>query len=254
MLTLTLWRFKLRYLPRTYYCVVPIVNSFVVDCGKVGDLVVVRLRILDGPILPRQVRRFLWPHHDRGAIRRHPNARASQVHRKNPPLFGHVEALRPRLIQVPNQVSTYFHPTRAKHHPNSRYIYLPTLRRKTFPNRTLSSLLCFTFVYVWHGTEAYILVWAVLNYFGVACENLFATVCRTTWVRARVRRGLSEEWEQRIGCAFASPLLAVSAVSNFFFFAGTDVGNVFVRRFMYGKFDDSQQTSKLRNVTVTVTK
>lgn len=171
------------------------------------------------PALPKCIGRIhlysdMWKHFDRGLYR----FLIKYVHPVPPSLF------------VPPVCS------------NSRYIYLPTLRhRETLADKTLSSLLCFAFVYVWHGTEAYVLVWAALNYLGVVCENLFAAVCATAWVRARVRRGLSAEWEQRIGCALASPLLAVSAVSNFFFFAGTDVGNVFVRRFVSGKFDDFPQ-------------
>ncbi|CAG9857487.1 unnamed protein product, partial [Phyllotreta striolata] len=82
-------------------------------------------------------------------------------------------------------------------------------------NKPLRSFLCFAFVYFWHGLEKHVLVWSLLNYSGIIVENL--------WMKKKEECG-------RKDCFFMAVLLAMSAVSNFYFFAGTDVGNVFVKR------------------------
>lgn len=82
----------------------------------------------------------------------------------------------------------------------------------------LSSFLCFSFVYVWHGTQNCILIWSALNFLGITLEMFIK--------KLNVKR--------RISCILASPLLAMSAISNFYFFAGTEIGNIFIERVLDG--------------------
>lgn len=103
-----------------------------------------------------------------------------------------------------------------------RYIYIPTLHKKTISNKIFSSFLCFTFVYIWHGTHNCILIWSVLNFVGITMETIFKNVRNVKVTR-------------RVSCILATPLLAMSAISNFYFFAGTDVGNIFAKRFLEGE-------------------
>lgn len=108
-----------------------------------------------------------------------------------------------------------------------RYIYIPTLCNKTTLNKLYSSLLCFIFVYIWHGTQNCVLIWSVLNFLGVTIEMLFKKRFSNVKLQPQLKR--------TIGCVLASPLLAMSAISNFYFFAGTDIGYIFLIRFLEGK-------------------
>lgn len=46
---------------------------------------------------------------------------------------------------------------------------------------------------------------------------------------------VNTKWRRRFSCILASPLLAMSAIANFYFFAGTDIGNIFMKRFFEGE-------------------
>ncbi|XP_018327825.1 protein-cysteine N-palmitoyltransferase Rasp isoform X2 [Agrilus planipennis] len=113
-----------------------------------------------------------------------------------------------------------------------KYIYVPTLTEKSFIGKTLSSFLCFVFVYIWHGVQEFILVWAILNFIGVTMESGFKSLCLHY---EHVIKILNSRWQRRFVCLLASPLLAVSCVSNFYFFAGMNIGNIFADRL----FNDS---------------
>ncbi|KAK5648704.1 hypothetical protein RI129_003596 [Pyrocoelia pectoralis] len=106
------------------------------------------------------------------------------------------------------------------------YIYLPTLGTCKFYNKLFSSLLCFSFVYVWHGIEYHIFVWTAINCIGVCLENIFSEVIKLAPIV------FNKSWRRRLSCLICSPLLVASAVSNFYFFAGSDVGNIFVQRIL----------------------
>uniref|UniRef100_A0A1Y1LPQ2 Protein-cysteine N-palmitoyltransferase Rasp n=3 Tax=Photinus pyralis TaxID=7054 RepID=A0A1Y1LPQ2_PHOPY len=104
------------------------------------------------------------------------------------------------------------------------YIYLPTLRTSQLYNKIFSSLLSFGFVYIWHGIEYNILIWTVINYIGICLENICNELVKLA------PEVLNSSWRRRGLCILCSPLLAASAVSNFYFFAGSDVGNIFTHR------------------------
>ncbi|KAF5291313.1 hypothetical protein FQA39_LY03464 [Lamprigera yunnana] len=106
-----------------------------------------------------------------------------------------------------------------------KYIYLPTLNNSVKWNKLFSSFLCFIFVYVWHGIEYHILIWISFNYFGICIEHLikylFSTRCMSIF---------SDRWRHHILCTMYSPLLALSAISNFYFFSNTEIGYIFIER------------------------
>lgn len=66
-----------------------------------------------------------------------------------------------------------------------------------------------------------------MNFLGVTVEMVFKKRFQHVRLKSKLKR--------RIGCVLASPLLAMSAISNFYFFADTDIGNVFLKRFFEGK-------------------
>lgn len=47
---------------------------------------------------------------------------------------------------------------------------------------------------------------------------------------------LSSKNIKRFHCILASPLLVMSAISNFYFFGGESIGNIFIYNIIYGKF------------------
>ncbi|KAJ8973383.1 hypothetical protein NQ317_012098 [Molorchus minor] len=109
-----------------------------------------------------------------------------------------------------------------------RHIYIPTM--KIVPYKFLASLLCFLFVYIWHGVETYILIWSLLNYFGVCLEYMCASLKHKYFGMTKYSKAPDGQWFRRFKCLLTAPLLALSAISNFYFFAGTEIGNTFFLR------------------------
>ncbi|KZC09562.1 Protein-cysteine N-palmitoyltransferase Rasp [Dufourea novaeangliae] len=60
-----------------------------------------------------------------------------------------------------------------------RYIYIPLLKSNF--NKVLASFLCFTFVFVWHGMQINIFIWAFLNFIGLNIESLMKLVGKNMW-------------------------------------------------------------------------
>lgn len=109
-----------------------------------------------------------------------------------------------------------------------RYIYIP-LRQITH-NKLFASFSCFVFVFVWHGMQLNILIWSFLNFLGLTVEGFARSVGKTKRYSGMERKYLSRQNIRRFHCVLATPLLAMSAVSNFYFFAGKEVGDVYMER------------------------
>ncbi|XP_072388166.1 protein-cysteine N-palmitoyltransferase Rasp isoform X3 [Diabrotica undecimpunctata] len=113
------------------------------------------------------------------------------------------------------------------------HIYIPLVR--ITPNKLIRSFMCFLFVYIWHGLEVNILIWTILNYSGIIFEKIY-------WPKGEKafdKNCTCNKWKRRTDCLIAAFLLAISAISNFYFFAGVDVGNEFFKRLFsdwYGNF------------------
>ncbi len=61
-----------------------------------------------------------------------------------------------------------------------RYIYEPIFRfNNNFAIRIGSSIVCFSFVYVWHGTHTSVLIWSVLNNLGIIAETFGKEISKT---------------------------------------------------------------------------
>ena len=106
------------------------------------------------------------------------------------------------------------------------YIYLPVI--STLPPglvfKLLGSAICFSFVYVWHGTLDFVLIWSVLNFLGISLEAGARALAAHPRYRALEAR-LSGRMVRRLHALLAAPLLVMSSLSNFYFFAGTTVCN-----------------------------
>ncbi|XP_014606278.1 PREDICTED: protein-cysteine N-palmitoyltransferase HHAT isoform X1 [Polistes canadensis] len=125
-----------------------------------------------------------------------------------------------------------------------RYIYVPvmnTTNSKSYHKKLFASFLCFTFVFLWHGMQTNIFTWALLNFIGLNIENLSRIIGNTKIYNKILEKYLSSWNRRRLNCALASILLAMSAISNFFFFAGQKIGNIYINRIL----NDSWSTTSL---------
>lgn len=121
-----------------------------------------------------------------------------------------------------------------------RYVYKPSFESLTMlpfmlshaAQKFLSSLGTFLFIFLWHGTTKAILVWTLLNFTGIILETAAKEISETS-VFKLFKKGIlrTEGMEQRFIAMLCAPLLGLSAISNFYLFAGYDVGNLFFQSF-----------------------
>lgn len=110
-----------------------------------------------------------------------------------------------------------------------RHIYFPLLQK--FQYKLLTSFICFCFVCIWHGSEDYILIWTVMNYIGIVIEDISASFYKKY---SNLHSIIGPTTIKNIVSILAAPLLAFSAISNFYFFGGKDIGDIFLKR-LFGK-------------------
>nr|SVE69817.1 EOG090X06SF [Eubosmina coregoni] len=105
-----------------------------------------------------------------------------------------------------------------------RYIYIPLISFSAWTSwKLVCSALCFIFVGIWHGGTTAVVVWCVCNYIGICIEMTAKhmsklpplSIWKTNWTAAN--------W-LRFEAAACSPLLLISALSNFCFFTDANVG------------------------------
>ncbi|XP_034934455.1 protein-cysteine N-palmitoyltransferase Rasp [Chelonus insularis] len=114
-----------------------------------------------------------------------------------------------------------------------RYIYGPIVRLNIPLSRIVASFLSFSFIYVWHGLHQFVLMWSSMNFLGIVIENVGTYISNTSQYVYCREKILSEKNIRRFNCLVAAPLLAMSAVSNFYFFGGMKIGNLFIYRLFY---------------------
>jgi len=117
-----------------------------------------------------------------------------------------------------------------------RYIYIPTQKSNGYCAKLFASFLCFTFIFIWHGIQLNIFIWALLNFIGIVLENIGILIAKSKQYQKIQIMFLSSKNIKRFHCILASPLLALSAISNFYFFGGQEIGNIFVQRLVHGKY------------------
>lgn len=123
-----------------------------------------------------------------------------------------------------------------------RYIYIPLMGdQRTLRRQILASIVCFLFVYAWHGIATFILIWTIINLITIIIEKCFKLFIDSQ-IGANIMHelNLSDQWKQRLHGIIAAPLLAISAMSNSYFFAGREIGDAF-----FAQFFASQLSAKL---------
>lgn len=109
------------------------------------------------------------------------------------------------------------------------YLDLPVIAKKL-----IASFATFFFIFMWHGTVWHIFIWSLLNYSGITLEHFGKFISKHKiyiYFKKKILR--TDTMESRFIAVLCSPLLALSAISNFYLFAGSDVGNLFFECF-YG--------------------
>ncbi|XP_011880609.1 PREDICTED: protein-cysteine N-palmitoyltransferase Rasp isoform X2 [Vollenhovia emeryi] len=114
-----------------------------------------------------------------------------------------------------------------------RYIYVPIRKSNGYFGKLFASFSCFTFVFIWHGIQINILIWTLLNFIGIVIENIGVSIGKSTQYLKIQNMYLSSKNTRRLHCVLASPLLALSAVSNFYFLGGQEIGNIFIENILY---------------------
>ncbi|KDR12454.1 protein-cysteine N-palmitoyltransferase Rasp isoform X2 [Zootermopsis nevadensis] len=122
-----------------------------------------------------------------------------------------------------------------------KYIYVPILgESRSFTVKLLASFACFVFICAWHRIYMFVLIWSLLNYLGVTIEAVSKAIASTTHYQKYENFLLSTPQNIRRFHAFiATPLFIMSAVSNFYFFAGMSIGNQFVKRLLEGSLQQN---------------
>lgn len=117
-----------------------------------------------------------------------------------------------------------------------RYIYVPIQKSNRYFGKLFASFLCFTFVFIWHGIQLNIFIWTLLNFIGIMIENIGVWIGKSERYLKIQNTYLSSENTKRFHCILASPLLAMSAISNFYFLGGQEIGNIFAQNILYGSW------------------
>ena len=77
-------------------------------------------------------------------------------------------------------------------------------------------------MYLWHGTLDFVQIWSLLNFLGITLEGVAKAVSTQPAYR-QLEDKMSEQAARRLHALLASPVLLMSCLSNFYFFAGTQV-------------------------------
>ncbi|XP_071637799.1 protein-cysteine N-palmitoyltransferase Rasp isoform X14 [Temnothorax longispinosus] len=116
-----------------------------------------------------------------------------------------------------------------------RYIYVPIQKSQKYRyfGKLFASFTCFTFVFIWHGIQMNIFIWTLLNFIGIIIENIGVSIGKSKQYHKILNMYLSSRNTKRLHCMLASPLLAISAISNFYFLGGREIGNIFIQNILY---------------------
>ncbi|XP_071579108.1 protein-cysteine N-palmitoyltransferase HHAT isoform X5 [Temnothorax nylanderi] len=119
-----------------------------------------------------------------------------------------------------------------------RYIYVPIQKSQKYRyfGKLFASFSCFTFVFIWHGIQMNIFIWTLLNFIGIVIEDIGVSIGKSKQYHKIQNMYLSSRNTKRLHCMLASPLLAISAISNFYFLGGREIGNIFTENILYGSW------------------
>ena len=114
-----------------------------------------------------------------------------------------------------------------------RYIFIPFGgSRAGLGRQVLGSVLCFAYIFYWHGAEFYLFLWTVINFVETGLEQVGAWLENTCIVRTYLYDRLSPAGKRRIRAVVSVPMFLMSVFAIFYFFGGTDSGIIFLQRLL----------------------
>ncbi len=112
-----------------------------------------------------------------------------------------------------------------------RYIYQPVISgRNSLMFQLLAAIVCFAFVYIWHGIMDNILRWSLLNFAGIVLETLARAIWKWEPYNKLEKSFLSSRGQRRWHALLSAPLYLMSIVSNMYFLFGLEAGHVFMSK------------------------
>ncbi|XP_064622425.1 protein-cysteine N-palmitoyltransferase HHAT-like isoform X2 [Lineus longissimus] len=113
----------------------------------------------------------------------------------------------------------------------TQHIYIPLGGSRMGTGKQLLAVsACFGYIYIWHGTEYHLFIWAVVNYAGVLLEIMGRSVSNFQSIRKIEARYLSNQMSRRLMSLACIPSLCMSLLGVIYFFDGEVIGNVFFRK------------------------
>ncbi|XP_040571474.1 protein-cysteine N-palmitoyltransferase Rasp [Lepeophtheirus salmonis] len=115
------------------------------------------------------------------------------------------------------------------------YIYRPIIReeyRNSLLWKFISSLISFSFVFIYHGTYKVIFIWSIMNLIAVSIESLGKWISKSVKYRQLLDATLSPRGQRRFYCICMTPLLLFSFLSNIYFFIGLKPGHIYISRIL----------------------
>ena len=114
-----------------------------------------------------------------------------------------------------------------------RYIFIPFGgSRAGLSRQILGSVLCFAYIFYWHGAEYYLFLWCVVNFVETGLEQVGAWLENTDTVRTFLYNNLSPAGKRRIRAVMSVPMFLMSVFAIFYFFGGTDSGVIFLQKLL----------------------
>ncbi|XP_017475667.1 PREDICTED: protein-cysteine N-palmitoyltransferase Rasp isoform X1 [Rhagoletis zephyria] len=102
------------------------------------------------------------------------------------------------------------------------YIYHPLVNANY--SKFVSTVITFTFVFMWHGCQTEVLIWTVMNFWCLIAEKLLKHLMRTPFYKRLIEKKLGLQIAQRINAVIFSQLFIVAAFSNVFFIGSPEIG------------------------------
>ncbi|CAB4066257.1 unnamed protein product [Lepeophtheirus salmonis] len=120
--------------------------------------------------------------------------------------------------------------------PTHAKTYLGPIIREEYRNSLLwkfiSSLISFSFVFIYHGTYKVIFIWSIMNLIAVSIESLGKWISKSVKYRQLLDATLSPRGQRRFYCICMTPLLLFSFLSNIYFFIGLKPGHIYISRIL----------------------
>lgn len=114
-----------------------------------------------------------------------------------------------------------------------KYVFKPSAK---MAGKLVGSLVCFSFIFLWHGVRPHILIWTILNYVGICFETFGAELAKSEDFKKKILKDIDEKMLRRLICLACAPLYGMSCLSGFYFGTGREAGDIFVDRLLSGKY------------------